>query len=94
MNVRFEPDERLAQVSNMPAAIFVVDDKVNEATRQYFVGVLSLVGSINQSAVSLRMRNVTLCTIVDNDRKYVYINAMMLIVTKHAIIFFSNPDWL
>ena len=66
INIAFEPDEN-ATVNERAAPILIVDDEINEASRQAFVVQLRLVESINQSAVDLTTRPASLCRIIDND---------------------------
>ena len=54
----------------MSAPIFITDDAINEATEQVFVVELILVDSLNPATVNLTTRPVSLCRIIDNDRKY------------------------
>ena len=65
----FEPDED-GEVSEKSAPIFVTDDAINEATEQVFVAELILVSSTDPATVDLTTRPSTLCSIIDNDRKY------------------------
>ena len=45
------------------------DDEINEPN-EYFMISLVLVGAIHPERVNLDNRNVSVCKIVDNDRKY------------------------
>ena len=65
----FEPDED-GEVSEKSAPIFVTDDAINEATEQVFVAELILVSSVDSATVDLTTRLISLCRIIDNDRKY------------------------
>ncbi len=60
-------DQFVPVVVNVPIAI--TDDGINEA-EEVFVVILELVAAQNPDKVDLNVRNVSLCTIGDNDRKY------------------------
>ena len=65
----FEPDED-EEVNEKSTPIFVTDDAINEATEQVFVAELRLVSSLDPATIDLTTRPSTLCSIIDNDRKY------------------------
>ena len=68
LTVTFQADED-DPINEHSVPVAIVDDDVNEAMEQDFVVVLRLSESVNQESVSLDTRNVSLCRIIDNDRK-------------------------
>ena len=71
ITITFEPDED-ADDDERATPISIFDDSINEANEQAFIVHLKLVESVNQNAVSLTRRPVSLCRIVDNDSKRDY----------------------
>ena len=65
----FEPDED-GEINELSARIFITDDAINEATEQVFVAELILVSSLDPATVDLTIRTSTLCSIIDNDRRF------------------------
>ena len=78
----FEPDED-AEVNEMSAPIFIIDDAINEATEQVFVAELILVSSLDSATVDLTIRPSTLCKIIDNDRKFESIVLLLTNLSYH-----------
>ena len=47
--------------------IVIVDDDINEAAEQIFILTLQHVKSIKEDSISFGRRNISLCTIIDDD---------------------------
>ncbi len=62
--VTFEPNE--LRSDRKQASVSIPNDDVNEAD-EFFIVILELVGGVNR--VNLVNQNVSLCRIVDADRK-------------------------
>ena len=65
----FEPDED-GEINEKSAPIMVTDDAINEATEHVFIAELILLSSLDSATVDLTIRPSTLCSIIDNDRKF------------------------
>lgn len=75
VTVTILPDEDSLGVVDIQTPISVVDDAVNEATEQVFTVELRVINSVNITLVDLSQLSVSLCRIIDNDRKYKLFNA-------------------
>ena len=80
INVTFEADEgRESSTLSALAALPIIDDEINEAT-EVFAIQLVLVSSIDADMITLVSPAASLCTIVDDDCKYlfmaVFLNAL------------------
>ena len=69
VTISFPPDEGSLGVVDISTPIGIVDDAINEATEQLFIVQLQVVSSVSPSSVILSRLQVSLCKIVDNDRK-------------------------
>ena len=69
MTIAFEADEISPQF-DITTYINITDDDINEA-QQVFAVVLEVEEALDESSVVL-LRPSTLCTIVDDDRKYCF----------------------
>ena len=67
--VVFPADEFIDPVGSVDAFISVVEDDINENSEQLFVAFIEVAGAINSRLLSIT-RNVTICRIMDNDRKF------------------------
>ena len=77
--VVFPADELIDPVGSVDAFISVVDDDINENSEQLFVVVVEAAGAINSRLLSIT-RNLTICRLMDNDRKFAcYIRLRLLI---------------
>ena len=67
----FQADELEPNAINqIPAQILIVDDEINEAREQLFLVTLSVFSAADPDRVDNNGRNISLCRIIDNDRKY------------------------
>ena len=70
INIIFEADEgRDSSVLSALAALPVIDDEFNEAT-EVFAVQLVLIDGVDPDMITLVYPAASLCTIVDDDRKY------------------------
>ena len=79
-NVVFPADEDNNTVADVDAFISIVDDEINEHMEQVFVALLEVLSAVNIELLNVTERNLTVCRIVDNDRKYllyIYIYTML-----------------
>ena len=67
--VVFPADQFIDPVGSVNAFISVVDDDINENSEQLFVAVIEAAGAINSRLLSIT-RNLTICRLMDNDRKF------------------------
>ena len=79
----FEPDED-AEVNELSAPIFVIDDAINEATEQVFIVELVLVSSVDPATVDLTTRPSSLCRIIDDDREHKVASSYRYVLKNHA----------
>ena len=66
--VVFPADEGLNAATEVDAFISVVDDTIDEIEEQVFVVLLEVVNATNPRLLDLD-RNLSVCRIIDNDRK-------------------------
>ena len=66
--VQFPADED-APVNDLPVSVPIIDDAVNEASEEHFFVRLDTREGTS-SLVEVGEQQVSLCTIVDNDRKF------------------------
>ena len=52
-----------------PANIMIVDDAVDEAQEQKFIAFLQVKDAIKPSLIDNTLRNISICTIIDNESK-------------------------
>ncbi len=66
--VVFPADEGLNAATEVDAFISVVDDTIDEIEEQVFVVLLEVVNATNPRLLDID-RNLSVCRIIDNDRK-------------------------
>ena len=72
IEITYPVDEGLpSPIPNVRASIPVVDDTIDEADEQQFIAFLEVTDAINLSNVDNSVRNITICRIDDDDRKYI-----------------------
>lgn len=55
--------------NTVPANIPIVDDKIDEANEQNFIAYMEVVDAVNFDLIRSDARNISTCTIVDDDCK-------------------------
>ena len=69
IEIIFEPDETSSTLLvEKDATISLIDDDINEATEELFVADIVRITSIRN--IPIPLMRTALCSIVDNDRKY------------------------
>ena len=67
--ITFDPDEDRGRNNNeLSVPIPIFDDSIDEANEQVFIVQLKVVGGANVNSVTIS-RQVSLCRIIDDDRK-------------------------
>lgn len=70
LTIMFPPDEDEASpITRVPASIPIVDDEVDEAREQVFIVYMEVLNATNRELLITDEQNVSICTIIDNDRK-------------------------
>ncbi len=65
--VAFPVDEGSELVPNVTALLQVQDDNINEALEQRFIVQLEIIDAINLALLDNSRRNISVCSIQDND---------------------------
>lgn len=60
------PADGVDSVFIMDAPVAIVDDEINEA-QQFFVVLMEVVDAVNPKLLNNTDRNISMCTILDND---------------------------
>lgn len=77
VEVIFESDETAPSfVTESEVTINIIDDNIDEAPEEFFVATIMVQRSVSMSSVLLQPIRSTVCSIVDNDRKFFIIICM------------------
>ena len=74
MNITFPANENMLRpITEVQADVTIVDDEINEADEQQFIVFLEVVSGIDTSHIRI-VQNMSICHIIDDDRKLITSN--------------------
>ena len=73
-------EDESTPINSISVPIPITDDELDEASEQVFIAYLEVINTTNRDLLISDVLNVSTCTIVDNDRKYIHTCSSMRLI--------------